>query len=113
MKFPTTWNDETVKRVDEHFRSKYSNVNEKRAWRDERLLQLAKQKQTYVDRDYRIVRFPLDIPAADGREKCLSTIEKTLKEIYRNVQVRGISKEEAAALDLSAAPWHLAAKNLG
>lgn len=119
MTFPTTWNEQTVEKIDEFMRSKYpigencSEINAKKIWRDQRLLELAKHKLTYVDRDYRIHRFPLNIPVDDQREKLVETIEKTMKEIYQNVKIRLVSDDEAASMDLSGAPWHLASKNLG
>ena len=118
MNFPTTWTQETVEKVDQHFRSKYpvgengSGIDEKKNWRDQRLLDLAKHKQTYVDRDYRIFRYPLNIPTDQG-ETMIQAIENALKQVYKRVKVRLVPKEEAATMDLSGKPWNLAGKNLG
>lgn len=115
MSFPTTWTPETVSKVDNHFRSKYSvgdGLNEKKQWRNERLLALAKHKQTYVDRDYRIVRYPLHVPT-DGGRAMIEAIEHQLKKVYKQVNIKLVTHDEATALDLSAAPWKLAGKSLG
>ena len=118
MDFPTTWTPETVNKVNSHFRSKYpvgergEGLNDKKQWRNERLLNLAKHKQTYVDRDYRIVRYPLHVPN-DGGRAMIEAIEHQLKKVYKQVKIRLVSHDEANAMDLSAAPWKLAGKSLG
>lgn len=118
MKFPTTWMPETVEKVDGYFRSKYpvgpkgEGLNEKKLWRDQRLLDLAKHKQSYVDRDYRIFRYPLTVPEDQG-QSLLGAIEKTLKQVYKQVKVRLVPGSEASTMDLSGEPWNLAGANLG
>jgi hypothetical protein len=118
MNFPADWTQETVKKVDDNFRSKYpvgengSGLNDKRLWRDQRLLDLAKHKQTYVDRDYRIVRYPLSKPKDQG-QSLIQAIENQLKQVYKQVNVRLVPNNEANTLDLSAEPWNLAGSSLG
>ena len=118
MTFPTTWTPETVEKVDGFFRSKYpvgpngEGLTEKKLWRDQRLLDLAKHKQTYVDRDYRIFRHPLSVPDDQG-QAMVEAIDKGLKQVYRQVKVRLVPESEAKAMDLSGEPWNLAGANLG
>ena len=118
MNFPTTWDQETVEKVDSYFRSKYPvgengcGLNDKKQWRDQRLLNLAKHKLTLVDRDYRIFRYPLHVPDDQG-ELLLEAIENELKQVYRCVKVRIISKNGNNTLDLSKEPWNLAGSHLG
>ncbi|UJR25060.1 hypothetical protein I4U23_006420 [Adineta vaga] len=118
MHFPSDWTQETVEKVDQYFRSKYpvgengSGINEKKNWRDQRLLDLAKHKQTYVDRDYRIVRYPLTIPKDQG-QGMIQAIENELKQVYKQVKIRKVSTDEANNIDFSSEPWNLAASSLG
>lgn len=118
MKFPSDWTQETVEKVDNNFRSKYpvgengSGLNDKKAWRDLRLLDLAQHKLTYTDRDYRIVHYPLSQPNDQG-QGLIQAIENGLKQVYKQVQIRLISNDQANQIDLSAEPWNLAGKNLG
>ena len=118
MNFPSDWTQETVEKVDQNFRSKYpvdengSGLNDKKLWRDQRLLDLAKHKLTYADRDYRIVRYPLSIPTDQG-QSLIQAIQNGLKQVYKQVKVRVVPTNEANSIDLSAAPWNLAAKSLG
>jgi hypothetical protein len=118
MNFPAEWTQETVKKVDDNFRSKYpvgengSGLNDKKSWRDQRLLDLAKHKQTYADRDYRIVRYPLSVPKDQG-QSLIQAIENELKQVYKQVNVRLVPNNEANTLDLSAKPWNLAGSSLG
>ena len=101
-----------------NFRSKYpvgengSGLNDKKLWRDQRLLDLAKHKQTYADRDYRIVRYPLSIPTDQGKSM-IQAIENELKQVYKQVKVRLVPNNEANTIDFSVEPWNLAASTLG
>ena len=118
MNFPSDWTQETINTVDGNFRSKYpvgengSGINDKKQWRDFRLLDLARHKLTYADRDYRIVRYPLFAPNDQG-QGLSQAIEGGLKEVYKQVKVRLVPENEAKALDFSAKPWDLAASSLG
>jgi hypothetical protein len=118
MNFPSDWTEETVEKVDSYFRSNYpvgengSGLNEKKLWRDQRLLDLAKHKQTYVDRDYRIVRYPLFIPTDQG-QSMIQAIGKELKQVYKQVKIRLVPQNEANTIDFSAEPWNLASSSLG
>lgn len=118
MTFPSNWTQETVNTVDQTFRSKYpvgingSGLNDKKFWRDQRLLDLARHKLSYVDRDYRITRFPLSVPNDQG-QALSRAIENGLKQVYKQVKVRLVPTNEVNSLDLSAQPWNLAASNLG
>ncbi|CAF1310269.1 unnamed protein product [Adineta steineri] len=116
MNFPSDWSQETVEKVDKYFRSKYSvednGLDDKKLWRDQRLLDLAKHKQTYSDRDYRIVHYPLSIPNDQG-QSMIQAIENELKQVYKQVKIRLVPIDEINKIDLSAEPWNLAASNLG
>jgi hypothetical protein len=118
MNFPSDWTQETVEKVDKYFRSKYpvgengSGLNDKRSWRDQRLLHLAKHKQTYPDRDYRIVRYPLSVPTDQGKSM-IQAIENELKQVYKQVKIRSVSNKEINTIDFSAEPWNLASSTLG
>ncbi|CAF1222295.1 unnamed protein product [Rotaria sordida] len=118
MNFPSNWTQETIENVDKYFRSKYPvgengiGLNDKKLWRDQRLLDLAKHKQTYVDRDYRILRYPLFIPTDQG-QSMIQAIENELKQVYKHVKIRLVPNNEANTIDLSAEPWNLAGINLG
>ncbi len=118
MNFPADWTQETVEKVDNYFRSKYpigengSGINEKKLWRDQRLLDLAKHKLTYADRDYRIVRYPLSVPTDQG-QALIQAIENELKQVYKQVKIRLVSNTEANVIDLSGEPWNLAGSSLG
>jgi lactam utilization protein B len=118
MNFPSDWTQETVEKVDTYFRSKYpvgengSGLNDKKLWRDQRLLDLAKHKQTYADRDYRIVRYPLSIPTDQG-QAMIQAIENELKQVYKQVKIRLVPTNEANTINFSAEPWNLAASSLG
>ncbi|CAF5138675.1 unnamed protein product, partial [Rotaria magnacalcarata] len=118
MNFSSDWTQETIEKVDKYFRSKYpvgengSGLTDKKLWRDQRLLDLAKYKQTYTDRDYRIVRYPLFIPNDQG-QSMIQVIEKELKQVYKHVKVRLVQNNEVKEMDLSAEPWNLAGSSLG
>lgn len=118
MNFPSDWTQETVEKVDQYFRSKYpigengSGLNDKKSWRNERLLDLAKHKQTYADRDYRIVRYPLYVPTDEG-QSMIQAIENELKHVYKHVSIKLITNNQANTIDLSAQPWNLAGSSLG
>ena len=118
MNFPSNWTQETIEKVDKYFRSKYPvgeneiGSNDKKLWRDQRLLDLAKHKQTYVDRDYRISRYPLSIPTDQG-QLMIQTIENELKKVYKHVKVKLMPQNEVNTIDFSAEPWNLAGRNLG
>lgn len=118
MSFPSDWTQETVEKVDNHFRSKYpvgengNGLNDKKSWRDQRLLDLARHKLTYTDRDYRIVRYPLSVPNDQG-QGLVQAIESELKQVYKQVKIRLVPNDEANKIDLSAKPWNLAGTNLG
>jgi lactam utilization protein B len=118
INFPSDWTQETVEKVDNNFRAKYpvgengSGLNDKKSWRDQRLLDLAKHKLTYADRDYRIGRYPLSVPTDQG-QALIKAIENELKQVYKQVKVRLVPSNEANTMDLSAEPWNLAASSLG
>jgi hypothetical protein len=118
MNFPSDWTQETVEKVDRCFRSKYpvgengSGLNDKKSWRDQRLLDLAKHKQTYADRDYHIERYPLNVPTDQGKSM-IQAIENELKQVYKQVKIRLVPNNEANTIDFSTEPWNLAAPTLG
>lgn len=118
MNFPSDWTQETVDKVDRYFRSKYPvgengiGIADKKLWRDQRLLDLAKHKQTYADRDYRIMCYQLFKPTDEG-QSMIEAIETELKQVYKYVKVRLVPHDEVNTIDLSAEPWNLAGQNLG
>lgn len=118
MRFPSDWTQETVNTVDGNFRAKYpigengSGINDKKQWRDYRLLDLARHRLTYADRDYRIVRYPLSIPKDQG-QSLIQALENGMKEVYKQVKVRLVPESEAKTLDFSGKPWNLAGSSLG
>jgi hypothetical protein len=118
MNFPSDWTQETIEKIDNNFRLKYPigengvGLNDKKFWRDQRLLDLAKHKLSYADRDYIIVRHPLSVPTDQG-QSLIQAIDNQLKQVYKQVKVRLVPSNEANAIDLSAEPWNLAASSLG
>ncbi|CAF2900281.1 unnamed protein product [Rotaria sp. Silwood2] len=118
MNFPSDWTSETIEKVDKYLRSKYpigengAGLNDKRLWRDQRLLDLAKHKLTYPDRDFRIARYPLFIPTDQG-QSMVRSIENELKQVYKQVKIRLVPNDEVNTMNLSAEPWNLAGANLG
>ncbi|CAF3787945.1 unnamed protein product, partial [Rotaria sordida] len=99
MNFPTDWTQENVEKSNNYFHSKYP-------------IDLAKHKQTYADRDYRIVHYPLSMPTNKGQAR-IQAIENELKQINKQIKIRLVPHNEANIIDFFAEPGNLAATNLG
>ncbi|CAF1564915.1 unnamed protein product, partial [Didymodactylos carnosus] len=115
MSYPHDWSQSTVDKIDAHFRQKYPITNdslqERKLWRDDRLLEITKHKSSYSDRSYRIVRHSLE--SVESYDSILKAIENELKQVYRQVQVNLIEPEQAKHLDFTQEPWNLASKGIG